>query len=56
VLTFLFVCLEICIQKILEKKRLEDGKHNEEFDEYNDPKPLAYGHRPEAVVVKAEDF
>lgn len=49
-----FIALGMLLEKIGEEEYLEDGKHDEEFDEYDCPQRLAEAHVPETVVIEIE--
>ena len=50
------VGIEVGIQKIGKEKQLEDGKHDEKFQQDDDPQALAdRAEVPEPVVIESED-
>jgi hypothetical protein len=55
IVAFFLVGIETGAQEVLEEEDPQDGEHDEEFDEDDDPQLFPYGHAAEAVVVKVED-
>ena len=41
-------------KKLGKKKHFEDGKHDEELDEYHQPQLLTQCHAPKTIIVKVE--
>jgi hypothetical protein len=52
VVTFFLYCF-LAAQEVGEEENFQHDKDNEEFDEYDEPKYAARGHRLEAVDVEA---
>ena len=48
------VALGVLLQEVGEEEHLEDGKHDEKFDEDDGPQRLAEAHVAETVVVQVE--
>lgn len=49
------VALCVLLQEIREKKHLQDGEHDEQFDQYDRPQRLAQAHRAETIVIEVEN-
>jgi hypothetical protein len=52
---FLLVGAEAAVQEVLEKEYPEDGKHDKEFYQDDNPESPPPGHRAEAVVIEEKD-
>jgi len=51
----LLIGLKIFAEKIGKEKQLENGEHNDQFNDNNFPQGLAHRHAAEAVEVKMDD-
>ena len=48
------ITIGVLLQEVGEEEYLQDGEHNEQFNQYDGPQRLAEAHIPEAVVVEVE--
>jgi hypothetical protein len=51
----LLIVVKIFREKIWKEKQLENGEHDDQFDNNQLPQGLAHGHAAEAIKVKTDD-
>ena len=55
IVAFGFFGMKTGIQEILKEEKPEDGEHDKQLNEDDDPEPFANGHAPETIVIEEEN-
>jgi len=50
-----FISIEIGLQIVRKEKELQDGKHDKQLNENNEPQPLTHRHAAKTIPVKIEN-
>ena len=55
-IVFLRTVVGMLVQIVGKEKDAEDGKHDEEFHQYDEPQHPSDGHTLETIYIKSPDF